>query len=707
MKKLNKFLSVLIATILILSTFPMSMANATDNTVIFTVEANQTNVNVGDIIDVSINVTENSNLACLTMYLTYDNTAMEFVSVSGNGKFGFEEFNTTSSENEVRFFALNSEPVTSAGAVFTAQFKVLKAECTEFDLVIKESYDIDENAINYQAELTKIHNYVDGTCTGCGEKSVKWKFDEATGTLTIYGTGSMEDYDYFDGNRPWEGYIDDIKTVVIEDGVTSIGNYAFAYCESLASVTIGDSVTTIGGSAFCSCDSLTSVTIPNNVIIIGGGAFEECTNLTNVIIPDSVTTIGCSAFDECISITDVHYSGCEEDWDSISIDSSYNDSLLNARIHYNSTGADTHPYLPVITPSTCTEQGYTTYTCACGYSNGVIDNYVDATGHSYNLTVTPPTCTEQGFTTYTCECGDTYVDDYTETISHSYKEEITKIPTHTEKGEKTFTCEICGDTYTETIEADGKHKYVPSVTKEPSCTETGVMTYVCACSDEYTEEIPALGHTSDDEIEENYSAPTCTENGNVDKVVYCGVCDAEISRKTEAISMLGHKYESTVTSPTCTEDGYTTYTCSVCAYSYTDNIVSALGHSFKTGSCTTCGEEDPDYYTFIIVTPSRTTIRNKDGIILHTEITGNAPEGAYVKWESSNNNFDKTVLNDSDSLRVVANNKGNTTFTAILCDADGNELARDTVELYSKSSFFDKIGGFFRSLFGSTKIYEN
>ena len=64
-------------------------------------------------------------------------------------------------------------------------------------------------------------------------------------------------------------------------------------------------------------------------------------------------------------------------------------------------------------------------------------------------------------------------------------------------------------------------------------------------------------------------------------------------------------------------------------------------------------------------------------------------------------------MNNGDELRVIANNKGYTTFTATLYDADGNELAKDTVELYSQSGFFAKIGGFFRSLFGTPKIHEN
>ena len=116
--------------------------------------------------------------------------------------------------------------------------------------------------------------------------------------------------------------------------------------------------------------------------------------------------------------------------------------------------------------------------------------------------------------------------------------------------------------------------------------------------------------------------------------------------------------------------------------------------------------QEPIYnYTFSIQSPSKTEIRNKDGIILHANVEGTAPNGSYVKWESSNGNFDKGA--DGSKLKIIAKNKGYTTFTAILCDADGNELARDSVEMYSKSGLFDKIGGFFRSLFGETKIYES
>ncbi len=93
--------------------------------------------------------------------------------------------------------------------------------------------------------------------------------------------------------------------VVIPDSVTSIGNYAFAWCESLTSITIPDSVTSIGYWAFENCTSLKSITIPDGVTSIGDFAFYDCTSLTSITIPDSVTSIGSRAFARCYSITSI------------------------------------------------------------------------------------------------------------------------------------------------------------------------------------------------------------------------------------------------------------------------------------------------------------------------------------------------------------------------------------------------------------------
>ena len=127
-----------------------------------------------------------------------------------------------------------------------------------------------------------------------------WTLDD-NGVLTISGNGEMEDY-YFSQESPWGT---EIKKVVIENGVTSIGDYAFAYCKGLTSVTIPDSVTSIDNFAFSRCTGLTSITSPNSVTSIGGGAFSGCTGLTSVTIGNSVTSIGEGAFSGCTGLTSV------------------------------------------------------------------------------------------------------------------------------------------------------------------------------------------------------------------------------------------------------------------------------------------------------------------------------------------------------------------------------------------------------------------
>ena len=152
------------------------------------------------------------------------------------------------------------------------------------------------------------HNFVNGTCTRCGESDYDatgttgdcyWKLKGTT--LTIYGNGAMGDYTYKSAS-PWST---DITEIIIEDGVTSIGTYAFYNCSSLTSVTIPDSVTNINGYAFRSCSSLESITIPDGVTRINDYTFDYCKSLTSITIPDGVNAIGNNAFNGCSSLTSI------------------------------------------------------------------------------------------------------------------------------------------------------------------------------------------------------------------------------------------------------------------------------------------------------------------------------------------------------------------------------------------------------------------
>ena len=123
---------------------------------------------------------------------------------------------------------------------------------------------------------------------------VTWKLDGRT--LTISGSGDMDNYSY--RQSPWYPKCKEIYNIVIEQGVTSIGDASFQDCINVTSVIIPDGVVSIGNYAFLDCQYLKSVIIPNSVVSIGNSAFYNC-SLTSVTIPNSVTCIGKCAFWDC------------------------------------------------------------------------------------------------------------------------------------------------------------------------------------------------------------------------------------------------------------------------------------------------------------------------------------------------------------------------------------------------------------------------
>lgn len=170
-----------------------------------------------------------------------------------------------------------------------------------------------------------------GECGDQGDNAL-WKFDPATGVLTISGTGAMKDY--LQGGAPWYDFRAQIKSVVIKNGITIVSQFGFHNCDALTSVTIPDSVTSFHTGTFSDCDALTSFTIPPQVKSMGQGVFTGCSSLTNVTIsegvetipantfastpltsitiPASVKNIGLYAFYHCEKLTTVNYDGLED-----------------------------------------------------------------------------------------------------------------------------------------------------------------------------------------------------------------------------------------------------------------------------------------------------------------------------------------------------------------------------------------------------------
>ncbi len=144
----------------------------------------------------------------------------------------------------------------------------------------------------------------------CGS-NLKWIFDNS-GTLTIFGTGSMWNYEYLSmsgkSSAPWTSYSNSLTELVINSGTTHIGDYAFYNCFSLKSISIPDGVKSIGQRAFSCCSSLEAISIPDSVVSIESSTFSACSALKNITVPGGITNISASAFYGCSSLEGVTIS---------------------------------------------------------------------------------------------------------------------------------------------------------------------------------------------------------------------------------------------------------------------------------------------------------------------------------------------------------------------------------------------------------------
>ena len=431
-------------------------------------------------------------------------------------------------------------------------------------------------------------NIVDsGTC-GANGSNLTWTLD-SKGVLTISGRGGMRDYGASDA--PWYDSRSRVKSAVIAEGVTSIGDSAFCNCTSLTSVTIPNSVTSIGEFAFRGCSSLTSVTIPNSVTSIGDGAFASCTSLTGIrvtegnshyssdasgvlfnkdkttlvqcpgafsgsyAIPDSVTSIGKFAFEGCTSLTSVTIPNSVTSIGSDAFQGCTSLTSVTIPDSVTSIGGWAFYYCTSLTSVTIPDGvtsigGWAFYNCT-SLTSVTIPDSVTSIGMSAfedctSLTDVYYAGSEAQWKAIQISYGNDALLNanihYNYVFhTHSYKDVVTA-PTCTEKGYTTHTC-ACGNSYVDTyVDALGHAWDNGKVTKEPTETETGVKTFTCTrCGETKTETMPVIPHV--------------------------------------------HSYKDVVTAPTCTEKGYTTHTCA-CGDSYVDTYTDALGHAWDEGEVT-------------------------------------------------------------------------------------------------------------------------
>ena len=132
---------------------------------------------------------------------------------------------------------------------------------------------------------------------------LSWLYDPKEQSLTLSGAGAIPDYPI--AETPWHELREHIKAIVLKEGVTRIGDYAFYDCTELTSVEIPEGVTQIGESAFACCQSLESVTIPGSVTEIGEGAFESCDSMMVLELASGLKCVGAFAFSECVALREL------------------------------------------------------------------------------------------------------------------------------------------------------------------------------------------------------------------------------------------------------------------------------------------------------------------------------------------------------------------------------------------------------------------
>ena len=691
------------------------------------------------------------------------------------------------------------------------------------------------------------------TCdkTGTCGNNLTWSLD-SNGVLTISGTGDM--YNWPDSlSAPWVDYRNSISSIVIEKGVTSIGDYAFDYCMNCTNVFVSGTVTSIGDYAFDLCDSITGLTIPV-----------------------SVTSIGDYAFFHCIEIEDVYYLGSEKQWNNISIgignifttatihfadeidgtcyiadrkfddnidhyttywdSSEYNAKLANMlaalsyavydeidiRNAYFSLGFidyELYDYYIGYNSNTC---GYSIAFKESDYNNDIIclvsvrgsqslahnadwvgnlkiatnsdeehvgfanpanniydkiQNYLNSnnisgdvkyviTGHSrggavanllavklmrngissrdifnYNFACPDVACKREfpeydnifnlcnredpvpflpgtlasvftGFMTSWDKYGRTYwfTVDADDTLSpfadHSMKLYLEFFDQQTEPSD-------WGESFADRI--DDNADLITGWLAKILCPVDVII------SDKLGNKIASVINGEINYYDSNFGDVIILTDGDR-KVIYIdgerdfnveliGTDTGMMTYSLEKCNLAGGEiFESKTFEDVVLEKGKTMYS-PVSEAEQTKDIQLFVteeknGELVYTHIVNENGVEET-YYAFSIQDPSRTEIRHKDGIKLHTNIEGTAPTGSYVVWTASNNKFKTEEINNGNSLKIVSDKNGTTTFTATLYSADGEVLATDSIEMRSKAGFFDKFGSFFRSLFGTTKIYEN
>ena len=471
-------LLLLVAMLACLLAAPVSA----DVTPVMTVSTSKTSVSAGDVITVTVSISETDNCSSVGLGIQYDANAFEMVENSFTPLVAHSLASCKYNANAKGYVA--SIMLTSAqkvsGALFTFQLKVKEGVAIGMSYEIFGGASIRVGGTLHQHNTNKAtvkivcnHKYdndCDSTCNACGEKrEIQHKYDG--GKVTTAATCVQE------GVKTYTCSVCGAKKT------EAIAKTAHTY--DSGKVTVPATCTTDGVKTYtCTvsgCGHQKTEAIPKL-----GHHFDE----GKVTTPATCTTDGVKTF----SCKD---SGCTEKYTEV----------IPKTGHKHDSGK-------VTTPATCTTNGVKTFSCT---NAGCSDQYTEVipqTGHNYDggKVTTEPSCTQEGVKTFTCTtCGATRTEKIAKVNHVSNDGTVTIPPNCTESGVKTYACVKCGAVLaSETLKPIG-HAYESQITQAPTCQEEGVETFTCKnCGDVYTQPLAKTNHTYSYECD-----PDCDVCGEV------------------------------------------------------------------------------------------------------------------------------------------------------------------------------------------------
>ena len=508
--------------------------------------------------------------------------------------------------------------------------------------------------ISLSPELLLIGSYAFDGCTNLKEMNLPEKVttiggyafrncDSLTEMQITKPVNTLGNYCFYD--------CDALTSVELADSVTAFGTYCFYDCDALTGIVLPNSITSIGASSFCGCDNLKNVTLSKNLTVIPENCFKDCPSLETIVIPKGVTTIKDSAFMNDTGLTSVTIPVTVTSIESNGFSYSDRMTVYGCAGTYAETYAGdmgfqfvdiTNPiegfelvggaervvldryqyFTPEYTILATDESKDTTDVLTYTFSNNnaklVGKQIYGQYAGECEVTVTATSGVTYTFTVVVRATKTLAVTALPEKTSYAYGEtldttglvvtanydngDVGEVTNYTVSGydpntygEQTVTVSYGGKTasFKVTVVDDRVLLSGIAVTTPPAKTVyvkgeaidyTGIG-ITAIYTDGSTQEVPASDCTFGgfNRLKVGVQTITVTYQGQT------ATFDVTVVAETHV-----HDYTATVTAPTCTEQGYTTYTCA-CGDSYVGDYVDALGHHFENGKCTVCGADDPAY----------------------------------------------------------------------------------------------------------------